>query len=195
METLRVYLPRLVIHGEAGMGQAYIGAAALHYHYHVENLNLGVLMGDSTRLSELICSCVHESSPHREIFNRPWKIVQLFVEAKRHQPSLIYMPSLLGWCAAVPKMSRSTMHAMLESLSPTDPILLLAIVDRPFSSLPYDVRWWFGLTCGTPLKGERNSQVTSGNTRAHGKGAEPPDGTPNVQGDSQRHTAHNMHTG
>jgi hypothetical protein len=35
---------------------------------------------------------------------------------------------------------------MLDSLAPTDPILLLAIVDGPFSSLPSDVRSWFGLT-------------------------------------------------
>ncbi|KAF9236912.1 AAA-domain-containing protein [Melanogaster broomeanus] len=129
METLRVYRPRLVLHGQAGMGQGYLGAAALHYleGYHVQNLDLGVLMGDSTRTVEAA-------------------IVQLFVEAKRHQPSVIYMPSLLGWCAAVSETSRSTMRAMLDSLSPTDPILLLAVVDGPFSTLPCDVRSWFGLT-------------------------------------------------
>jgi len=33
---------------------------------------------------------------------------------------------------------------MLDSLAPTDPILLLAIVDGPFMSLPRDVRAWFG---------------------------------------------------
>jgi len=33
---------------------------------------------------------------------------------------------------------------MLDTLSPTDPILLLAIVDGPFSQLPADVRSWFG---------------------------------------------------
>ena len=35
---------------------------------------------------------------------------------------------------------------MLETLAPTDPILLLAIVDGSFMSLPRDVRAWFGLT-------------------------------------------------
>lgn len=35
---------------------------------------------------------------------------------------------------------------MLDTLAPTDPILLLAIVDGPFSSLPRDVRAWFGPT-------------------------------------------------
>jgi hypothetical protein len=71
-------------------------------------------------------------------------IVQLFVEAKRHQPSVVYIPSLVGWCAAVSETSRSTVRAMLETLAPTDPILLLAVVDGSFASLPRDVRAWFG---------------------------------------------------
>jgi hypothetical protein len=56
METLRVYRPRLVLHGQSGMGQGYIGAAALHYleGYHVQNLDLGTLMGDSTRVSRSV---------------------------------------------------------------------------------------------------------------------------------------------
>lgn len=35
---------------------------------------------------------------------------------------------------------------MLDTLSPSDPILLLAVVDGPFSALPRDVRSWFGFT-------------------------------------------------
>jgi len=73
-------------------------------------------------------------------------IVQLFVEAKRHQPSVIYIPSLIGWCAAVSETSRSTVRAMLDTLAPTDPILLLAMVDGQFADLPGDVRAWFGPT-------------------------------------------------
>ncbi|KAH0839530.1 AAA-domain-containing protein [Lanmaoa asiatica] len=128
METLRVYRPRLVIYGQPGMGQGYIGAAALHYleGYHIQNLDLGTLMGDSTRNAEAA-------------------IVQLFVEAKRHQPSVIYIPSLISWCAAVHETARATVRAMLDSLGPTDPVLLLAIVDGSFSSLPHDVRSWFGI--------------------------------------------------
>lgn len=73
-------------------------------------------------------------------------IVQLFVEAKRHQPSVLYIPSLVGWCAAVTETARTTVRAMLDSLSTTDPVLLLAVVDGPFSQLPKDVRQWFGPT-------------------------------------------------
>ncbi|EKM75062.1 hypothetical protein AGABI1DRAFT_132600 [Agaricus bisporus var. burnettii JB137-S8] len=127
MQTLRVYRPRILIHGSGGMGQNYVGAAALHHleGYHVQTLELGTLLGDSTRSTEAA-------------------IVQLFVEAKRHQPSIIYIPSLLSWCAAISETSRSTVRAMLDTLSPTEPVLLLALIDGKFSHLPHDVKQWFG---------------------------------------------------
>jgi hypothetical protein len=52
METLRVYRPRVVLHGPIGMGQVYVGAAILHHleGYHVQSLELGTLLGDSTRV-------------------------------------------------------------------------------------------------------------------------------------------------
>ncbi|OSD01938.1 AAA-domain-containing protein [Trametes coccinea BRFM310] len=129
METLRIYRPRVVLHGPVGMGQGYVAAAALHHleGYHIQSLDLGTLMSDSTRTTEAA-------------------VVQLFVEAKRHQPSVIYIPSLLGWCAAVTETARTTVRAMLDTLSPTDPVLVLAVVDGPFSHLPKDVRQWFGPT-------------------------------------------------
>lgn len=55
METQRVYRPRLLVHGTAGMGQAFIGAAALHHleGVHVQSLDLGTLFSDSTRVGHL----------------------------------------------------------------------------------------------------------------------------------------------
>jgi len=56
MQTLRVYRPRMIIHGPIGMGQGYIGAAILHRveGYHVQSLELGTLMSDSTRVCFVI---------------------------------------------------------------------------------------------------------------------------------------------
>lgn len=53
METLRIYRPRVILHGPVGMGQTYVGPAALHHleGYHVQSLELGTLMSDSTRVS------------------------------------------------------------------------------------------------------------------------------------------------
>lgn len=54
METLRIYRPRVVLYGPSGMGQAYVAAAALHHleGYHVQSLDLGNLLSDSTRVCE-----------------------------------------------------------------------------------------------------------------------------------------------
>ncbi|KAF8596521.1 AAA-domain-containing protein, partial [Ceratobasidium sp. AG-I] len=129
METLRVHRPRILLHGPSGMGHAYVGAAALHHleGYHVQSMDLATLVGDSTRTVEA-------------------GIVQLFVEAKRHKPSVIYIPALIGWCAAIPEAARLTMKTMLDTISPTDPILLLAVVEGDLVSLPQDVRGWFGFS-------------------------------------------------
>ncbi|KAF8520270.1 AAA-domain-containing protein [Hysterangium stoloniferum] len=128
LDILRIYRPRIVLYGPPGMGQGYVGAAALHHleGFHLQSLDLGNLHSDSSRTTESA-------------------IVHLFIEAKRNQPSVIYIPSLAGWCAAVSESARATVQSMLDSLAPTDPILLLAVADCPLSSLPRDVRAWFGL--------------------------------------------------
>ena len=63
METLRVYRPRIVVYGPVGMGQNYIGTAALHHleGYHVQNLDLGTLLSDSTRV------CLHVAIAERTL--------------------------------------------------------------------------------------------------------------------------------
>lgn len=60
METLRVYRPRVVLHGEPGLGQSYIGSAALHHleGFHIQTLDLGSLMGDSARVRYLTTSYI-----------------------------------------------------------------------------------------------------------------------------------------
>ena len=60
MQTLRIHRPRVIIHGAVGMGQGYIGAAALHHleGYHIQSLELGTLMSDSTRVSPRMNSWV-----------------------------------------------------------------------------------------------------------------------------------------
>lgn len=126
-EAMRVFRPRLLIHGQSGMGQGITSAALLHHleGYHVQSLDIGSLLGDSARTPEAA-------------------IVQLFVEAKRHKPSVIFIPGLVQWATSSSDSVRSTVKALLEGLSPADPILLLAVAEEPVEFLPRDVRSWFG---------------------------------------------------
>ena len=52
---------------------------------------------------------------------------------------------------------------MLDTLSPSDPILLLAVVDGPFKTLPRDVHAWFG-----PAKDSR-IEITKSSTEERDK--------------------------
>lgn len=71
-------------------------------------------------------------------------LVQLFVEAKRRKPSVIYIPSLAGWCSALSDAARNTMRELLESVASTDAILLLGVFQGDLDDLPSDIRDWFG---------------------------------------------------
>lgn len=126
-EQLRVFRPRLILHGRKGMGQRYIGSALLHHleGFHVQTLDPGTLLGDSSTTLEAA-------------------VVQMFNEAKRHKPSVLYVPNLAQWADTVTESARATFKALLDGLSPSDPILLVAVCEDLFERLPRDIRSWFG---------------------------------------------------
>lgn len=128
-EQLRVFRPRLILHGQKGMGQGYIGAALLHHleGFHVQSLDSATLLGDSTTTMEA-------------------SIVQIFNEAKRHKPSVLFIPSLSQWAYTVSDSVRSTLQSLLDGLAPSEPVLLVAVSDGPFEELPLDIRRWFGFS-------------------------------------------------
>ncbi|WVR03216.1 hypothetical protein IAU60_000207 [Kwoniella sp. DSM 27419] len=127
LDKLRTFRPRILVHGEAGMGQTFIGPAILHHleGFHVQSFDLGTLMGDSTRSVEAA-------------------VIQLIVEAKRHQPSIIFVPSLSAWASTMSETARATIRALLDGMPPSDPILLLGVSDAPAEELPGDLRALFG---------------------------------------------------
>jgi SpoVK/Ycf46/Vps4 family AAA+-type ATPase len=112
-ETSRVFRPRLLIQGKPGLGQGYLAAALLsHFEgLHVQSLDLATLLGDSA------------SSPEATI-------IRLFAEVKMHKPSVIYIPNIQLWYRTVPGPVVSTFKGLLRSLKPSDPILLLGILEK-----------------------------------------------------------------
>ncbi|KAK4508289.1 hypothetical protein PRZ48_002027 [Zasmidium cellare] len=111
-EASRVFRPRLLIRGMAGMGQHYLGAALLSKFegLHVQSFDLPTLMKDSTRSPEAA-------------------VVQLFEEVKRHKPSVIYIPDVNIWYETLPESAKRTFVGLLRSLPPTEPVLLLATME------------------------------------------------------------------
>ncbi|SPO30592.1 related to YTA7 - 26S proteasome subunit [Ustilago trichophora] len=125
-EAQRVYRPRMLVHGDAGMGQGAVGAALLQHleGYHVQSLDIGTLLGDSARTPEAA-------------------IIQLFVEAKRHKPSVLYIPGIVHWSRSVSESVKTTFKALLDGLTDADPVMLLGIAEAPLDELDEEVHSWF----------------------------------------------------
>nr|POE77746.1 tat-binding like 7 [Quercus suber] len=103
-ESSRVFRPRLLVRGEQGNGQQYLGAALLSKleGLHVQNFDMPTLMKDSTR----------------------------FEEVKRHKPGVIYIPNVDIWYQTLADSAIRTFTGLLRGLLPTEPVLLLGIMDR-----------------------------------------------------------------
>jgi hypothetical protein len=56
-------------------------------------------------------------------------VVQLFEEVKRHKPSVIYIPNVNIWYDTLADAAKRTFVGLLRSLPPTDPVLLLGIME------------------------------------------------------------------
>ncbi|KAJ5491520.1 Tat-binding [Penicillium diatomitis] len=108
----RVFRPRLLLRGAHGMGQQYLAAALLHHFegLHVQAFDLPTLLSDSTRSPEAA-------------------VIQLFAEVKRHKPSVIYIPNIQTWFETVGPAVLSTFMGLLRSIPPTDPVLLLGVLE------------------------------------------------------------------
>ncbi|KAG0226619.1 hypothetical protein B0O80DRAFT_205300 [Mortierella sp. GBAus27b] len=126
LEKLRTFRPRMIITGQRGMGQRYIGPALLHYleGCMIQQFDLAALMSESNRTPEAAC-------------------VQFFVEVKRHSPSIIYIPHIDVWWSIMSDAVKATFSNLLDDLNPEDGILFLATSETPLSDLPITIKRWF----------------------------------------------------
>ncbi|KAK3943046.1 hypothetical protein QBC46DRAFT_308201 [Diplogelasinospora grovesii] len=120
-ERSRVFRPRLLVGGLQGMGQGYLASAVLHHleGVHVQNFDLATLLGDGRPLEQVI--------------------VGLFTEVKRHKPSVIFIPNIDAWWAALSESALTTFVTMLRNIPPTDAVLLLATAECLPTSLPVEM--------------------------------------------------------
>lgn len=117
----RVCNPRLLIAGSRGSGQQYIGAAVLNYleNYNVQKLDLGTLVSESTRSMEAA-------------------VVQGFIEARKRQPSIIFIPNIDIWSKSVPISVVSTLASLFGALKSKEKVLLLGVAETPENELMFD---------------------------------------------------------
>ena len=56
-------------------------------------------------------------------------MIQLFTEVRRHKPSVIYIPNVDIWYKTVSDSVISTFTGLLRTLTPTDPVMVLGILE------------------------------------------------------------------
>uniref|UniRef100_A0AAZ3S9Y5 ATPase family AAA domain-containing protein 2 n=1 Tax=Oncorhynchus tshawytscha TaxID=74940 RepID=A0AAZ3S9Y5_ONCTS len=104
------YRPRLLLAGRPGSGQSsHLAPAVLHAleKFTVYTLDMAVLFGVSTTSPEEACA-------------------QMFCEAKRTSPSILYIPHIQRWWDTVGSALRATFLSLLQDIPSFSPILLLA---------------------------------------------------------------------
>lgn len=112
MAESQICKPRLLINGPKGNGQQYVGAAILNYleEFNVQNLDLASLVSESSRTIEAA-------------------VVQSFMEAKKRQPSVIFIPNLDIWINTVPTNVILVLSGLFRSLQSNEKILLLCLAE------------------------------------------------------------------
>ncbi|KAL2080120.1 hypothetical protein ACEWY4_023913 [Coilia grayii] len=119
--------PRLLLSGQPGSGQTtHLGPAVLHAleKFTVYTLDMASLFGDCTTSAEQACC-------------------QIFCEAKRTAPSILYMPLIEQCWDTVTSVFRTTFLSLLQSIPPFSPILLLATTNLTLSQLDEELQSLF----------------------------------------------------
>lgn len=106
LENSRICRPHLLISGNEGNGQQYLSAAVLNHleGFQVQSLDLGTMFGEPTRTPELT-------------------IVQAFIEARRHQPAILFIPNIDIWFHVLPDPARATLTSLLRGLKSNEKVL------------------------------------------------------------------------
>ncbi|XP_020281851.1 ATPase family AAA domain-containing protein 2-like isoform X2 [Pseudomyrmex gracilis] len=135
-----VHRPRLLISGgNLSEGQGSNLAQALLYsmeHLPVQMLDVSTLFAESARSPEETC-------------------VQVFNEAARNVPSIIYIRSINQWWPLVPETVKAVFLCRIAALDSSLPILILATSDSKYQDLPDQLRNLF-----SELRGEVYSMKT-----------------------------------
>ncbi|CAK9825447.1 ATPase family AAA domain-containing protein 2 [Anthophora retusa] len=132
--TKGIHRPRLLVSGgNLSEGQGSYLAQALLYHMEhlpVQTLDVSTLFAESGRSPEETC-------------------VQVFNEAARNVPSIIYIRSIDQWWPLVPETVKAVFLCRIAALDPSLPILILATSDRTYQDLPTQLQSLF-----SELRGE-----------------------------------------
>ncbi|MGH0143639.1 UNVERIFIED_CONTAM: hypothetical protein FKN15_028851 [Acipenser sinensis] len=117
------YRPRLLVAGDRGSGQStHLAPAILHSleKFSMHRLDLPTLYSVSAKTPEESCA-------------------QVFREARRTVPSVVYMPQISEWWEAISDTVRTTFLTLLQDIPSFSPILILATSEIAYRELSEEV--------------------------------------------------------
>ncbi|XP_071269069.1 ATPase family AAA domain-containing protein 2B isoform X1 [Salvelinus alpinus] len=126
------YRPRLLLAGPPGSGQgSHLAPAVLHYldKLSVHRLDLPTLYSVSAKTPEESCA-------------------QVFCEARRSVPSVVFMPHICDWWDSVSDTVKNTFLSLLQDVPSFTPLLILATTETCYTQLPQEVKLMFQRTYG-----------------------------------------------
>uniref|UniRef100_G3PFL0 ATPase family AAA domain-containing protein 2 n=1 Tax=Gasterosteus aculeatus aculeatus TaxID=481459 RepID=G3PFL0_GASAC len=126
------YRPRLMLAGPPGSGQSSHVAPALLHHLDklpVHRLDLPTLYSVSAKTPEESCA-------------------QVFREARRSVPSVVFMPHISEWWETVSDTVKSTFLTLLQDVPSFSPVLILATAETHYSQLSEELRSMFQRSYG-----------------------------------------------
>ncbi|XP_030627086.1 ATPase family AAA domain-containing protein 2B isoform X1 [Chanos chanos] len=126
------YRPRLLLTGPRGSGQStHLAPAILHHldKFTVHRLDLPTLYSVSAKTPEESCA-------------------QVFREARRSIPSVVYMPHIGDWWEAISETVKSTFLTLLQDVPSFTPLLILATAETSYKQLPEEVKSIFSISYG-----------------------------------------------
>ena len=145
LKNCTTHRPKLILTGTRAQGQStHLGPAIVHSLEKIptHKLDLTVLYSVSARAPEEACA-------------------QVFHEARRSLPSIVYVPHIDQWWGTTSDTLRATFISLLHDLDPATPLLLLATSDVPYDELDEDVQMLFSvyheevLAMANPTEDER----------------------------------------
>ncbi|XP_071042928.1 ATPase family AAA domain-containing protein 2 isoform X4 [Parasteatoda tepidariorum] len=118
-----LHRPYFLISGKEGQGQGSLAPAVLHLleNVTVHRLDIPALYAVTTRAPEEACA-------------------QIFHEAQRNVPSVIFLPHIGYWWETLSETVRATFLSLLQDLDPSLPLMLFATSDVTYYQLPIKIQ-------------------------------------------------------
>ncbi|GMM31668.1 hypothetical protein DAMA08_044130 [Martiniozyma asiatica (nom. inval.)] len=129
LDYQRVFNPRFAINGNFNQGINYLSNAILNKleGFTIQILDLSKLFSDSSVSIENLC-------------------IQMFAELKRHRPSILFVPDLIGFLSTISESCKNTVRYLIRGIKNNEKILIFCEIEGVLNEeILYELEYLFGI--------------------------------------------------